>query len=333
MAEHAELICAHLLGGKEHGRSLSWQEVQDWTPDQGNIWVHYDCMHPETASWLQSESSIAPYVVEGLLADETRPRCDSYEDGALIILRGVNLNPDARPEDMVSIRIWADANRIITTRLRRLMAVDDIRSQLQAGKGPVTPGQFLARLAARLIDRMGPVIDNLADETSALEEILLESETDGGDLEDMRHRLNDQRRVAIALRRYVAPQREALRRLTHMEEHWLEESVQGPLLEVVDRITRITEELEEIRERASVIQDELANRMAQQMGRTMYLLTLVATIIMPLSFVTGLLGINVGGIPGAENPWGFAIVCGLMMLVGLAMFLLFKKKKWLAIPK
>ncbi|RED44204.1 zinc transporter [Aestuariispira insulae] len=332
MGNHDELICAFLLSGDKPGRELSWQEVQDWTPDQGNIWVHFDCTHPGTGDWLRAESSIAPYVLEGLLADETRPRCDSYDEGALIILRGVNLNPDARPEDMVSIRVWADSSRVITTRLRRLMAVDDIRNQMPTGKGPATPGQFLAKLAGRLIDRMGPVIDTLSDQTSELEEALIGSEEESN-LEDMRHKLNELRRVAIALRRYISPQKEALRRLNHLDEDWMEEEVQGPMLEVVDRITRINEELEEIRERASVIQDELANRLAQRMGGTMYLLTLVATIIMPLSFVTGLLGINVGGIPGSENPWAFAIVCAMMAAVGIGMFMLFKKMKWLTIPK
>ena len=330
MTEHPELICAYGLNGKGGGQTLDWPGVDRWNLDLGALWVHLDGTHAKTESWLREQSGLDTFVIDGLLASETRPRCDAYHDGILLILRGVNLNPGAEPEDMVSIRIWIDEGRVISTRLRRLMAVDDIREQLADGKGPVSTGHLVARLTARLTDRLGPVIEELSDQVADLEEQLIGSDGAGQpDLREVRRELIDLRRVAISLRRYIAPQRDALGRLSQLDEKWLDERVRGRLRETVDRVTRITESLDEVRERTAVVQDELMNRISQRMERTMYLLTIVATIMLPLGFLTGLLGINVGGIPGADVTWAFWAVCGLLAAVVAIEVWALRHLKWL----
>lgn len=330
MPEQSELICAYLLDGNGGGESLDWSDVDGWTPDRGMIWVHLDATHESTEAWFREKSGLSAFVVDGLLAAETRPRCDSYEDGTLLILRGVNLNPGAEPEDMVSIRIWLEERRVISTRHRPLMAVQDVRDQLAAARGPVSTGHLVARLAACLTERMAPVVEELGDRVADMEDRLVGS--DGGaqpDLRDVRHQLIDLRRMAISLRRYIAPQRDALARLLQQGDAWLGDRVRGRLLETVDRVTRITEELDEVRERSAVVQDELMNRISQRMERTMYALTVVATIMLPLGFLTGLLGINVGGMPGAETGWAFWAVCGALAALAVAEVWLFKRLRWL----
>ncbi len=248
----------------------------------------------------------------------------------MLILRGVNLNPGARPEDMISIRIWIDEHMMISTRLRPLMAVQDIRDQLESGKGPVSAGHLIARLADRLGARMSPVIEDLGEQADDMENLLIE--TDGKnqqDLRSVRHQLINLRRMAISLRRFIAPQREALSTLSRLDEPWLDERTQGRLRETVNQVTRIIEELDEVRERSVVVQDELMNRISQRMEKTMYALTVVATIMLPLGFLTGLLGINVGGMPGADTSWAFWAVCGMLVLVAVFEIWLFKKFKWL----
>lgn len=313
MSDHPELLCAYRLDGQGGGAELAWTDVAAWSVENGSIWIHLDCLHENTETWLRGESGLDTFVIDGLLADETRPRCEAYEDGVLMILRGVNLTPGADPEDMVSIRLWIDEHRVISTRVRKLMAVEDIRKQLAAGRGPVSTGHLVARLAAQMTERMGPAIQDLTDKVAELEDQLLESEIHAHqDLRTFRHGLVDMRRVAIALSRYVSPQRDALNRMALLDEHWLDDRVQGRLRETVDRVTRLTEELDSVRERSTVVQDELVNRISQKMERTMYVLTVVATVMLPLGFLTGLLGINVAGIPGAEVKWAFWAVCGLL---------------------
>jgi zinc transporter len=329
MSEHPELVCAYRLDSNGQGVSLDWPDIDDWTPEQGMLWIHLDGSQAATEVWLREKSGLSSFVIEGLLASETRPRYDWYEDGILLILRGVNLNPDAVPEDMVSIRIWIDEHRMISTRLRRLMAVQDIRKQLEAGKGPTSVGHLAARLAAQLTERMGPVIEELSDKIAELEAQLIKTDGDGRlNLRDVRRQLIELRSVAISLRRYIAPQRDALSRFAQVDEAWMDKRVRGPLRETVDQVTRITEELEEIRERSAVVQDELTSRISQRMERTMYVLTVVATIMLPLGFITGLLGVNVAGIPGGETQWAFWAVCAGMAALVVFEVWLFKQLKW-----
>ena len=130
MSEHPQLICAYRLDGDGGGEPLDWSGVNSATPAGGVIWVHLDATHENTDAWLRAHGGLDTFVIDGLLASETRPRCDLHNDGILLNLRGVNLDPGAEPEDMVSIRLWIDERRVISTRLRRLMAVEDVREQL-----------------------------------------------------------------------------------------------------------------------------------------------------------------------------------------------------------
>ncbi len=297
----------------------------DFPPD-AIIWAHLQRDSAFAQRWLAREQGVPPLVRQALTAEETRPRCTPLEGGLLLILRGVNTNPNADPEDMVSIRIWTDGRRILTVWLRRLLAVQDIDEMLAEGRGPKSVGEFLAVLCDRLAVRMEPVIAEIDDQIDALEDEVLDQHEP-----EMRERLAAVRRQAIVLRRYFAPQREALLRLsTDMEATaWLETRERHLLREVADRITRYVEDLDAGRERASVVHDQLANIISDQLNRGMYTLSVIAAIFLPLGFITGLLGINVGGLPGVDTPWAFALVCAILAVIaGLEIWLL-RRLKWI----
>ncbi len=324
------LICAYLLDGKGHGKELDGIALGKWKPEDGTLWAHFDALNELTEVWLSEHASLDPLIVDSLLTKETRPRCEPHGDGVLVILRGVNLNPNADPEDMVSIRLWVDGHRILSTRLRPLMAIEDIRAQIGIGKGPGSSGHFVARLAWQLAERMGPVIQGLSDQMAEIEDNLDNANTHQKvELRDIRHPLLDLRRTTITLRRYLAPQRDAISTMSLLDEEWIDTRTKNRFREVMDRLSRITEELDEIRERSLVVQDELANRISHRMEKTMYVLTIVATVMLPLGLATGLLGINVGGIPGAETSWAFWVVClGLLGIAGMEVWI-FRRLGWL----
>lgn len=289
-------------------------------------WAHLQRNSASAGRWLTSERGVPALVRQALTAEETRPRCTPLEGGLLLILRGVNLNPDSDPEDMVSIRIWTDGRRILTVWLRRLLAVSDVDDLLDQGRGPKNVGEFLALLSDKLVARMEPVIAEIDDRIDALEDEVLESYSP-----EMRERLATVRRQAILLRRYFAPQREALLRLAADQEatSWLEQRERLQLREVADRITRYVEDLDAGRERASVVHDQLANHISDEMNRGMYILSIIAAIFLPLGFVTGLLGINVGGMPGVDSGWAFAIVCVLLAAMAAGEVWLLRRLKWI----
>jgi zinc transporter len=223
MVNNDELIAAYILDGKGGGQRVGWNEIRQWTPSDGLLWVHLNYTAPEEESQLEN------VVGDALLAEESRPRVTAFDDGLLISLRGVNLNPGADPQDMVSLRIWADKNRVITTHRRKLLTVADICTAIEKGKGPRTSGEFLEDVADRLMSRMGGVIDELEDKVAELEEAVLTAES-----HELRPKLASIRRVAIYLRRYMAPQREAISRLQSEKMSWLTDEDRVRLREVYD---------------------------------------------------------------------------------------------------
>lgn len=322
--DNGGLISAYILDGSGGGRDIGWEEIKSWSSDDGLAWIHLDGQSPDAERWLLEESGLDEFVCEGLLAGEVRPRTVVSKEGVLIILRGVNLNPGAYPEDMVSVRIWIDKNRVITTRRRFILSIDDLRKAIAKEQGPATLGEFVTCLADRLVERMSDVIEGIDDSVDKLE-----NDVQTADPEDLRGQLASIRRQVISLRRYLAPQREALNRLQSERVPWLMDDDRNRLREITDRTIHYVEELDSARDRAAVTQEELNGRLSEQVEKRMYVLALVAAIFLPLMFITGLLGINVAGIPGAESRWAFLGVTLILLAIFGGQFWIFKKRHWL----
>ncbi len=318
------LIAAYILDGKGGGKKIGWSELEQLTEPDGVVWVHLDYSVPKVQEWILKKCRLDEVVAEALLAEETRPRITSFDDGLLVALRGVNLNPGADPEDMVSLRLWVDQNRIISTRKRKLLSVADICQDIEKGRGPKSAGEFLESIADRMMSRMAGVVETVEDKVADLEEAVLTS-----DSHELRPLLASIRRETISLRRYMAPQREALARLQNEKISWLAEEDRMRLREVYDRLTRYIEDLDAARERAAVTQEELASRLSEQMDSRMYVLSIVAAIFLPLGFLTGLLGINIAGIPGADYKNAFIVFCLLLIGVIFIQLTIFKRKNWM----
>lgn len=324
MDKNNGLITAYVLDGKGGGKAVGWTEIRDWTKDDGVLWIHLDYSFPDTEKWLTTESGLDEMVITALMSEDPRPRSTVMQDGLLVMLRGVNLNPGADPEDMVSLRLWLNSNRIISTRRRRLLSISDLSTAIDRGLGPVTPGEFLIDITGRIVERMADVVNDIDDRADLLEDQVLTVQS-----YQLRPQISELRREAINLRRYLAPQREAMSRLYNERVQWMTDMDRMQLREVADRTMRYIEDLDAARERAIVIQEELMSRISEQMDKRMYVLSMVAAIFLPLGFLTGLLGINVGGIPGAEYKLAFYIFCLMLVAVIFAQIYIFKKMKWM----
>ena len=318
------IVFAHALTGDLAGQNLDGARVAEVlrSPDLG--WVHLDAMHPDTRPWIeQNLSYLDRHTIDALLAEETRPRATQMNNGMLLILRGVNLNEGADPEDMVSIRLWVDPERIVSMRRRRVRAAIDIEERIRDGRGPDSSGAFVALLVARLTERVEPVLRALDDEADALEEGVVDQADPM-----LRRPITDVRRRTIHLRRYLGPQRDAVAAIRTMTLDWLTETDKRHLIEAQDKLTRTIEDLDAIRERAQIVKDELANALAERLNRNMYVLSVIAAIFLPLGFLTGLLGINVGGMPGAENGSAFWIVSAAMAILVGVQVAVFRWLRW-----
>jgi len=313
------LISALVLDGAGAARTTDAAGVDAWSADDGPLWLHLERKHPQTETWLRESSGLSDLVVAALLAADARPRCTPHPGGLFVVLRGVNLNPGAEPDDMISLRLWVDAHRVISLRTPKLMAAQDLRDRLESGVGPRDTGGLLTGLAAALTERIAPVVVSLDNRIDDMEESLLD--TRGPTL---RQDLAGARRQAIALSRYLAPQREAVTRLADLPGGPLSNDDRARLREWANRTTRYLEDLGALRERAALIQEELLARHSDSMNRTMYILSLVAAIFLPLGLLTGLLGINVGGMPGVDSPGAFFWVCLGLVVLGVIEYLVLR---------
>jgi zinc transporter len=315
-------VTAILLDGEGGSRPLTAAEAA--VPQTGIRWMRLDYTTEEGRDWLRRRSNLPPATISALLAEDPRPRSLVEGDGMLLVLRGVNTTSPDEPEDMVAVRLWIEPGLIVTVRRRALASTREIRNALEAGRGPRTEGEFLVDLMQRLLDKLGLVVTDLDAAGDELEEKVITAES-----RELRSQLGALRRQAIALRRYVAPQRDTVVRLHTERVPWLSDIDRGHLRESADRIQRYIEDLDSARDRAAVTQEELSNRLAESTNRTMYTLSVVAAIFLPLGLLTGLLGINVGGMPGVESPYAFWVVSGILVALAIVLGVWFRRQKLL----
>lgn len=319
------LLHTLLLDGQGNAKKIeNIQALHHWRPEQGKLWVHIDYSQEEAIDWLKGCEFLTDYELESLTADETRPRLTKATNGYMLFLRGVNLNPAQSPEDMVSLRLFINENILITTRKRRLLSVQDVLAKLQGGHGAHNISEVVTQLAQSLTSRMQGVIDSLDDTLDIFEE-----EIDEPSKKFDNQGLSQLRRQTIGLRRYLKPQKEALSTLMGNTFEWLNDEDKPRLNETTNLLIRYIEELDSSIERAQIIQQTITNQVSEQLNQRMYVMSVVAALFLPLSFLTGLLGVNVGGIPGTESPYAFsAFVIFLIVLTG-GIGIYFKNKKWL----
>ncbi len=264
----------------------------------------------------------------------------------LIVLRGVSKNEDDAPThlgddvEFVPLHIWADGKRVISLRDKghQLGALREIRSAAARGQGPCRPGEVLAQIAYRVVIDIEPVLDSMDDKIDALEEIVLEgtdTPPEESSEKQVRRHLSELRRKAIHLRRYLAPQRDAITRLQREECSWLTSRDRILLREDLDRLLRFIEYLDAIRDRAILLHDDLCALVSERIARTSLhisrtsnRLTALAALLLPPSLAAGLLGMNVGGIPWNNDPQGFLYMGIISALCSTAVFVLLRIKKW-----
>lgn len=225
---------------------------------------------------------------------------------------------------MVSVRLWIEPTRIVSVQLRQVLSIDEIAEACDRNEAPQTIGRFVFTLIDGMSAKVEAMVTTLVEQLDGLEEESLEESGATG-----QQRLSELRRQLVVVRRYVAPQRAALERLSQTDVTPLNDSDRILIREISDQTVRLVDELDAARERATVINDTLLAQRAEEMNRNMLVLSVVAAVFLPLGFLTGLLGINVGGLPGVESPYAFWVVCALSGALAGVLVLLFKRLDWI----
>jgi zinc transporter len=287
----------------------------------GFLWTHLESDSDELA--LTVRPDIPDVAANALIATETRPRCERIDRGAIVNLRGPAAVDTDNSDRLVSIRMWARAGKVDSVTRRPLAASAAVTAQMEAG-GILDPGDLVTAYAREISAALDPQVAELGDELDDCE-----SGLESANKFRLRTAITRIRSEAIAFRRFVAPDRDALTQLTAMDFDWLAEDDKLHIREAADRFARMTEELEAVRERSALLHEQLTDLRAEEIDQRSLLISVVAFIFLPLTFITGLLGMNVQGIPDAQDPWAFWEVVILCVLLGIGVLAWFVRRQWI----
>ena len=291
----------------------------DGTGPGGWRWTHMQ-RSPEAEAAMLRDPDVPNPVAYALLEEDTLPRASQIEGGTLLILRGINLKPGAEPEDMVSLRLWITPSRVLSTEIRRLAQTDQTIAEFTGGNPPASPGAFVVTLVERLRAAAEPVLDDVEERVSAMEAAVARHDRHGA--VSRRGVLAALRQDTILLHRYLAPQALALDALVRAAPGWLADP--NALREEASAFHRIAADLDALRQRAQLVAEEISLAATERTNDIMLTLSVVSVVFLPLTFMTGLLGVNLAGIPYASDGWAFWTFCAL--LTGVAILSL-----WLAL--
>ncbi|WP_415922207.1 zinc transporter ZntB [Tateyamaria sp. SN6-1] len=295
--------------------------VSDAPRADGYRWLHFELSDPDLPAFLADHVPDIPAAA--LTTAETRPRCDAYGDGLILNFRGVNLNDDGPADQMVAVRMWVTGTLIVSVQVRKIFAIDTVRQEAEAGRGAASPLAFVAQLVRLLMRRVRETVFDLGERVDTMEDSVVDEDT------PLPPELAEERRMAIRLRRYLGPQRDALETLTIIDSALMSDPLRAQFRELSNVAKLTVEELDALIARMTAVQDHHTAKAAQQQGHNGYILSIVAAVFLPLGFITGLFGVNVAGMPGIDTPWAFAALCAAMVLISVLALVWMRRLRWI----
>jgi zinc transporter len=287
-------------------------------------WVDVDVSDETGINWLSTQSSLSEEVISQLLQPGKFSRRENLEEGLLVNLCAINPASEAEADNLITLGLFLEQNRVISVRSRTIVPIEEVRSHVKAGTGPRTPLGFLAFAIVCIKKRLEPLITRISEETAEMEASVLEE-----NVESRSEDLNALRREVFRVRRYVSPFQNILKLIISDPMINTSDEECRALEGAAELLNRYLNALEDCRERTALLQDLVEARVSQTMARATYNLTIIATVFLPLTFVTGLLGMNVAGIPEEHAPWGFWVVVGVLVLLAIGSWAWLRWNKWL----
>lgn len=281
-------------------------------------WYHCERQHPDLRQWLL-KNRIPSSIVKHFLSDESRPSFHQYdEQHFMLILRGMNMNKNATPEAMLSVRILFYHGALISTLKVPSHAINEIQYQLSQHQGP----KQLSELLIQIIDGLNGNIDKYFES--------VEQKIEAWSLEQKKpHALIPMQKTLLRMKRFIRPQQYAIRDLAEAELSLLSKH-SHPLHHTLNNIIRINETMDFYLGELELLKEEWHQYQEEKLSKNSYVFTIVATIFLPASFLTGLLGVNIGGIPGTSSPFAFSIFCILLIALFLLELWLLRRMRFMS---
>lgn len=287
-------------------------------------WQHFCMRHEGIEQYLCHGLGIPMFVANAMIADETRSRAIVRENGIMVLLKAMHRHDGANPEMMVSLRLWIEPHRIISAREHDIDAVLTLRDEIAAGQGPASSTDFLIDMIGHVYDEFDPLIDAMEHELDALEGLVEREET-----EAICSRLSALERRAAIFIRHLSPQSAIFEIVGTSRCPLVSDEDHDHLNELDSRLKGMLESLRDMRDRANIIDERIQRIEEFRQTRANLAFAVAATLFLPATFITGLFGGNVGGVPWLEHPQGFTYLGFVCLAVMAVSYWLIRRKHWL----
>jgi len=291
-------------------------------------WINIDGIHDvSVVEKLGGHFGLHPLILEDILNTGQRPKCDDYEDYIYIVLKMLSYDEKNDGIRAEQVSVVLGANFVVSFQENVGDVFEQIRDRIRNDKGRVRKAgaDYLAyALLDAVVDGYFIILEKLGDKIESMEEELVADPTN----ETIRQ-IHSVKRELISLRRSVWPLRELISGLEKAESPLIKESTRLYLRDVYDHTIQVIDTVETFRDMVSGMLDIYLSSLSNKMNAVMKVLTIIATIFIPLTFIAGVYGMNFKYMPELGWRWGYVGVLLVMAVVAVIMLIYFKKKKWL----
>ena len=314
-ADASGLICGFRFGGGGHGTALSAAEALLWlnqdqpagTAEQGFVGLHFNLAHAAAEKWMRENVTLSDQFYESLRDSSRSTRVELDDDMLVAVVNDVHYDFAFEPSDISTLWLSVGPRLVVSARLQPLRSIDRLRDAVKRGARLISSVELLVHLMHDQGDVLVNIVRSITTRVDGIEDTLL-----AGRLEKKRANLGSLRRLLVRLQRLLAPEPAALFRLLKKPPAWIVEDDLQELRQSTEEFNVALSDMAALQERIKLLQEEIAGRVAEANNRSLFVLTIVTVLALPINMIAGLLGMNVGGIPLADHPHGFWIVVAII---------------------
>ena len=323
------LICGYLFKPEKNAQTLDsvtaleWLKTKHDRDDLEFVWLHFSLSNASAEKWMGEHLSLPEHFFETLHEGTGSTRVEQEEDSLIAVVNDVMYDFSFDASQIASVWMCVQHNCVISARMQPLRSVDRLRVAVKAGEDFASPVSLLVHLLRDQADVLQKIERDSASKVDQIEDNLLK-----GRVNTTRGTLGSLRRLFVRLRRLLAPEPATLFRLLNRPPAWFMKDDARELREATEESSAVLNDLAALQERTKLLQEEIAAHTTEQTNRSLFLLTIVTVLALPINIIAGLFGMNVGGIPLAVDPHGFWIVVAIIAIfAAIAFWYSFKKQR------
>ncbi len=291
-------------------------------------WINIDGLHEvDVIEKIGKNFGLHPLVMEDILHTDQRPKMEDFEKYIFIIAKMLSYDEEDHRLQAEQFSLILGPHFIISFQEREGDVFEPVRERLRKGKGRLRkrPPDYLAyALIDAIVDHYFVVLEKIGERVETLEDELMTDPTPET-LETIHHL----KRELIFLRKSVWPLRELIAGLERGESSLFEQGTTVYLRDVYDHTIQVIDTVETLRDMASGMLDVYLSSVSNKMNEVMKVLTIIATIFIPMTFIAGIYGMNFEFMPELKWHWGYPLVWAIVVVMGICMLIYFRKRKWL----